>query len=119
MLWSAVMSAPSEVGGEIPSARLRGRSAFETCARGLGDPPYITVQICWELREHVVISHWFGIVGSPSQLRFPWWLQRKEGSLPASFTTDGGAAFAEGFSLLLFQRTETSYQCCTVVDHPF
>ena len=74
-MWSAVIRSPSEVGGEVPSARFRGQ--FFACARG--HPAYFKLGSFWKMREHVVISPWFGIVGPPfPSYAFPFWLQRED-----------------------------------------
>ena len=92
-LWSAVISSPSEVGGEIPSARIRGLCfciwrAWSWSSRILHDSdPF------GKLREHAVISSWFGIVDSLSlfhlfQLRELLWALVR-GSTSASVSAEG------------------------------
>ena len=64
ILWSAVKSPPRVVGSEVPSACRRGLF-FASGACRLCQSAYFTIRTFWELREHIVISFWFGIAGSP------------------------------------------------------
>ena len=71
------------------------RSVFASCARGLGHPPCVTIRILWRMREHIVLSVCFGIVGSPlpSSLSF---LASPQESPAAWVTTVGCVAVAKG-----------------------
>ena len=79
MLWSASARFPHEVRSEIPSASFK-RSVFTSCACGLGHPAHVTDRTAWEMREHMMISLWFGTAGSLDQktLSLPHRVQPKE-----------------------------------------
>ena len=62
-MWSASARFPHEVRSEIPLASFE-RSVFTSCARGLGHPAHVTDRTAWEMREHMMISLWFGTAGS-------------------------------------------------------
>ena len=78
------------VGGGIPSAR--SKSVVASGARVFCHPAYFTILGSWEMREHLVISRWFGIDGSlcPNYVGpvFTY------GSLVASVATEGGPVCA-------------------------
>ena len=96
-MWSAVISSPSEVGGEIPSTRLRG--LFLQLA-GVASVIQHTSQL--EMREHFVISFWFGIIGS----------------LCPNYA--GLLVYSERVSLRIgFGQRSFSDQCRVVVDETF
>ena len=67
---------------------------IEFGACGLCHPAYFTNRVFGETREHTVISIWFVIVGSISQLRWIFDLQRW-GFIPASAAI-GSASFSAG-----------------------
>ena len=83
IVWSGVMASPKKVTLEIPSARFRG--LFLKLAH---------VNVSWssyilhnsghvgEMREHIVISSWFGIAGSVLRCK-ALFFDLAEGSLPA------------------------------------
>ena len=63
------------------------KSASASCMRGLGHPACVTIRVLREMREHAVISLWFGIVSSLI-LNYAFWASHREATRRASRPED-------------------------------
>ena len=98
-LWSAVRSSPKR--WEVRFHRLVSEVVLSASGvRGLGHPTYFTMRNLWAIREHVVISSWFGILDSPCACK-AFLLRLCKGVV----------------SRIGFNRGRFSNQCCIVVCH--
>ena len=83
---------------EIPSASFK-KSVFTSCARGLGHPAHVTDRTAWEVREHMMISLWFGTAGSLDPKNA--FLRDSSAKVPHRIA-EGSVAPARGSSLASF-----------------
>ena len=105
------------VGGQDPLARFR-RLFLHLAGVAFVIFASFTIRIFWEMREHVVMSLWLGIVGCLSQ-NCDGFLSLASRSLTAVVTTEGDPAAATESPLASFSPRGVPDQDCVVVDQFF